>query len=245
MVLGGLWGAAFPALAIENRPTIAVIGHHGAQLVLVDSSEARALVMVGDPDDALMERIPAVMTLFRQRIDLLIASQPVLLRHAGWLRERWSLVHAVSLQSTMEPGQPAIPTTIVTEGIAIRLGGEMVLESRIGHRGEWDARRPLYPSPMWTISVTHSGGTVVISPDAESIDVAAPMAASLLISPEMPPPATSARMPVHAFACNYDSKSLEQHGNPGKPLTRIYPQDIARFVLHDKGIDLPPWTHQP
>lgn len=244
-VLGGIWGAAFPVLAMENRPTIAVIGHRNAQIVLVDSSEGRALILVGEPDDTLMDVLPAVMTLFRQRIDLVIASQPVLLRYAAPLKERWAIRHAISLQASAEASAPAMPTTTVTDGITVGLGGQMGLQCRIGHRAEWDARSPATSSALWTITIVHPGGDTAIAPDAPSLDAAAPEAATLLICPDIPPPGIAGRIPVQALACNYDSQSLEQNEETGTPLTRIYPRDIARFVLHDSGIDLPLWTQQP
>src|SRR5690606_41835668 len=49
LVLGAVWGATFPIVASESRPSIAIVGHRGAQLVLIDSGKARALVFLGDP----------------------------------------------------------------------------------------------------------------------------------------------------------------------------------------------------
>jgi hypothetical protein len=244
-VLGGMWGAAFPVFASENRPSMAVVGHKGAQIVLLDSSEARVLLLVGDPDERLFDTLPAMMTLFRQRIDVLVASQPVLLRHVRELQDRWTIRHAISIQHRPELETASIPTTPVTDVVSVSLGANITLECQVSHRREWDARTQHGTSTLWTASVHHPGSRTLIAPDLASLEASTRQPATLLISPDLPTAALTDVRPYGAYACNYDGEGIEDADTDALLLTRIYPQDIARFVLHDEGIDLPPWTYQP
>lgn len=241
-VLGGIWGAAFPALAMESRPTLSVVGRRNAQVVLIDSTDARALVLVGAPDDDLMSRLPAMMTMFRQRIDLIVGAQSILATRADRLRDRWTIIHAISLQSNETGEFLSMPATRVTGDIGISLGGGLSLICRVGHRDEWRSNGVKRESPLWTATLTHTGGTTVIAPDTASIAATSPPAASLIVTPDIPSPEVARRYPSRGFAANYDSASVEGDISTPGSLTRIYPEDIARFVLHDDGIDLPSWT---
>jgi hypothetical protein len=242
-VLGGIWGAAFPLVASENRPSLSVVGHKGAQLILIDSSEARALVMVGEPDDLLMDSLPAMMTLFRQRIDLLVAAQPVLVRHARRLQNRWAIRHALALESHPALDVPPVPTTSVSDVVSVSLGRSITLQCEVAHRNDWDARVAPTDQILWTASLRHPGGQTVIASDMHSLDASSHRSGTLLISPEIP--LDGAARNFGALACNYDSEAFEDAAVESLLVTRLYPEDIARFVLHDSGIDLPPWTFQP
>jgi hypothetical protein len=241
-ILGGIWATAFPALAMENRPTLALVGHRGAQLMVLDSSRARALILVGEPDDTLMSMLPAIMTVFRQRIDLMIGPGVVLAQHAGMLASRWSIERAITLGQAAPGEALAIPTTVLAGTIRLNLGAETTIVCRVGHRDEWKSDPPERASLFWTLTISHPGGAVTIAPDPLSLEVAAAPPATLLISPDIPPEEAVRRAPAEAFACNYDTDTIDRAGDTGKPLTRVYPEDIARFVFDASGIRLPPWT---
>lgn len=241
-VLGGVWGAAFPALAMESRPTLAAVGHRGAQIVLIDSTAGRALILLGDPDDNLIDRLPAMMTMFRQRIDLIIGSHAVLATRAARLRDRWSIQYAISMQPTATGEVLAMPTIRVTHNLAIGLGGGLTVVCTVGHRDEWSSTEPERESSLWTLTVNHVGGASVIAPDVASIEATNPPGSLLTLVPDLPPSDASRRSPTMAFAVNHDGVGNDDDIGVGRSLTRIYPEDIARFVLHREGIDLPAWT---
>jgi hypothetical protein len=241
-LIGGVWGAAFPAVASESRPSVAVVGEGKSQIVLIDSTDVRALLLVGSPNPSLMECLPAMMTLFRQRVDLVIGSRSMLEAEAMALRDRWSLSHAISLQTALEPVALAMPATVVTDSLAIDLGAGLNLTVRIGHRDEWRTGHPQRTEPLWSVELMHAGGTIAIAPDVPSLEATGTGASSMLLMPEAPRHSVLRIHPTSALAVNYDSELSEDTVTDGMALTRIYPEDIARFVLTEDELQLPPWT---
>ncbi len=241
-VLGAVWGAAFPALAMEGRPTIAVVGADNAQLALIDAGSARALVFIGEPDDALLERLPAMLTVFRQRIDLVVGSLPALDAHAKDLSDRWSIRHAVMISATDDASTLPFTSNTVSGALDIALGEHVMLKIRVGHRDEWRTPDPGSGPPLWSIRVVRNTDVVSIVPDARSFGATLPGPAAVLISPSAPSPELRAKSPTNAIAINFDSESIDPSPGDGVALTRIFPRDIARFVLAEDGVELPPWT---
>jgi hypothetical protein len=183
--LGGLWGAAFPAFAKQSRPSIAVVGHHHAQIALIDSTSARTLILLGEPDTRLLGQLPAMMTLFRQRIDLVIGSETILATSAAKLRDRWLTSQAIAFQTTANAPNLPLPTIQVTEPISIDLDGQVTLVCAPGHRDEWLVSSPPKPSPIWSIELRHSGYTIVFAPNAFSLATAAPAGPGVRVGGEL------------------------------------------------------------
>ncbi len=208
-ILGAVWGAAFPALAMEGRPTIAVIGEQNAQLALIDAGSARALVFIGEPDDALLERLPAMLTVFRQRIDLVIGSAPTLAAHAGALSVRWNVRHAVTVSPAHESPSLPIPSTTVSDALDIALGEHVTLEIRVGHRDEWRTPDPGSGQPLWSLHVRRDTAAVTIVPDARSFAATLPGPSAVLIAPSAPSPELRAKSPARSLAINFDSESID------------------------------------
>jgi hypothetical protein len=245
VVLGGLWGVAFPVFARENRPSVAIVGHRHAQIALVDSSSARALILLGEPDDRLIDQLPAMMTLFRQRIDLVIGSDTALAPSAADLNARWTTKQAIAFQSTTRASNPPIPTITVLTPISIDLDGHVTLVCSPGHRDEWLASSPQRTSPIWSIELRHSGSTIVFAPDALSLASATPASATMIVTPDAPSQATLRRTTASAWAVNHDTVNEYFKPSDGVALTRIYPEDISRFVWDNSTIVSPPWTQMP
>lgn len=240
-VLGALWGAAFPVLATEGRPTIAVIGERNAQVAVIDAGAARFLVLVGEPGESLLRRLPAMLTVFRQRIDVLVGTSPALVSHAHTVARKWRVRHAIVVSDTSDAPSLLMPSTIVADGIDISVGEKVRMELRIGHRDQWRWREP-GGMPMWSLRIMRGQSTVSIVPDVRSFAAIPPGPSALLIAPTAPPPELRAISPANALAVNYDSESIDPPPLDGVALARVYPQDIARFVLTDDGVEPPSWT---
>jgi hypothetical protein len=240
-LLGAIWGAAFPALATERRPTLAVIGKQTSQLTLLDSGLARALIISGEPDDDLFERLPAVMTVFRQRMDLIIGGSPILVARAKELADRWRARHAIVLSGSRSAPSLPMSSTVVSDVRQLSLGNEMSLQIRIGHRHEWRAATSSRSIPLWGISIHSQAARIAIAPDLASFLAVPPEPSSLLVAPDKPGQEMFTRGPAKAVAVNYDSSTLDPPPE-GVFVTRIYPRDIARFVFGEEGLELPPWT---
>lgn len=240
-VLGAVWGAAFPVLATEGRPTIAVIGERNAQLALVDAGAARLLVLVGEPDDRLLQRLPAMLTVFRQRIDVIVGTSTALIAHSQSLVRRWRVRHAIVMSNTADAPSLPVPATVVADGVDIEAGDTTRLALRIGYRDEWRLRGP-GGAPMWSLRIARGDSVVSIVPDARSFAAVPPGTSAVLVSPSAPPSELRAVSPASALAVNYDSDSIASPPGAGVALIRVYPQDISRFTLAGNGVELPPWT---
>lgn len=240
-LLGAIWGATFPILATERRPTLAVVGKGQTQLALLDSGQARALILSGEPDDDLLERLPAVMTAFRQRIDVIIGGSPMLMARTAELARRWRIRHAIVISGSRDAPSLPISSTVVSDARHLTLGTDMTLTLTIGHRHEWRSVTTSRSVPLWSINIEAHGGRVAITPDVTSFAAVPPERASLLVAPDMPGHELFARSPATAVAVNYDSSTI----NPppeGTLVTRVYPRDISRFVFGETGLELPSWT---
>lgn len=244
-VLGAVWGAAFPALAMEGRPTIAVVGEQNAQLALIDAGSVRAMIFIGEPDVALMERLPAMLTVFRQRIDIVIGSVFALVAQAGALSDRWKVRHAVAICPVNGSPSLSIPSTTVSDALDIALEERVTLEIRVGHREEWRTPDPGSGPPLWSMHVRRDATAVSIVPDARSFAATLPGPSAVLIAPSAPSPEIRSKAPANSLAINFDSESIDPPPSDGVALTRIFPRDIARFVLTDDGVELPAWTTLP
>lgn len=242
-LIGGLWATAFTGFATEDDASLSVVGGRGAQVVIVDSKPERALILVGMPDDHLLERLPAMMTIFRQRIDIIIGSHVALEHLAASFRSRWNLSHAVVLRSDVASTPLSMATTTVVESARIDLGRKLTIDCHVGHRGEWSESIHDTEDDYWCIQIDHAAGRVIIAPNAASLETITLPAASLLVVPEAPPKATLHRVQVSAIAANEDAKFLPDLA-ADIPLTRIYPIDVARFELTGEKLRLPPWTQQ-
>lgn len=244
-LFGALWGAAFPIVATERRPTIAVVGHRNAQVVLIDASPARALVLSGEPGVELLDMLPAIMTMFRQRIDLVIGAPSPLADHGQRIAQRWRVGHTIDLRGGEQVPSLWSSTTFVDKAIDIALGSSMELNIRMGFRGQWrpDAAEP--DSPLWCATLSTSGGDVVIAPNPASVSAVGPLSTALMIVPDAPDPNVLSASPTSALAVNYDSKTIDEAPAGQAALTRIFPRDVARIVIGDGALHLPEWTLTP
>lgn len=241
-LLGGLWGAAFPALATERRPTVSVVGEDNSQVVLVDSGTARALILAGEPEESLFEELPAMMTVFRQRIDLLIGGGPAIQSHVARLASRWRIRHALVMSTGVDAPSLPIASTVVSEAVDVELSTTVRGSVHIGHRNEWMAGAPAAQTPLWAIRIASGRASITIAPDVRSYAAIAPAPASVLVAPHAPSTALLAVSPVGAMAVNYDSHTIDPPALNGPVLTRVYPRDVARLVFDDDGIALPEWS---
>lgn len=241
-LLGALWGAAFPIVATERRPTIAVVGHHGAQIILIDTASSRVLFLSGEPDRDLLETLPAVMTVFRQRIDLVLATSSVLADNIQALQQRWRIRRAIALEGKTSAATFLVPTTVVDDGIDVSLDESTELRIRMGHRKAWLSTVQGPIPPIWRATIATRAGNVVVVPDIASLAAIGAPAASLLISPDAPVDELLRISPASAIAVNYDSETIRPAPKSGPALTRIYPVDVARFVIGEGAVILPEWT---
>jgi hypothetical protein len=200
------------------------------------------LGLSGEPDDELLETLPAIMTVFRQRIDLLVATPRVLAGRGIDLQRRWRIRHAISLGVSDVAPPSALPTTVVRDALDVSLNEDTRLLLRMGYRNAWRADEASPGSSLWNATLETPAGRVTIAPDVPSIAAIAPAPSALLIVPDAPAPEILGVSPSSGLAVNYDSDSLKSSPPSDLALTRIYPRDVARIVVAGDHLELPEWT---
>ena len=241
--IGSLWGAGLRATALPDVPTISVVGERRAQIVLLDAMGSRALILLGEPSTGLLERLPAMLTALRQRIDLIIGSESVLAGVAVDVAERWRARHTLIVPTWL--GGPDSPDTarasLVRSDLELGLGG-VKATMRISPRQEWRAgSSDSTDGPAWAVAVERETSRVLLSPTAAGTLIAGPRRPVLVITPGDDIRLVVEKISPLALAVNGDAVD-ESTRSRTLPLVRTFRDDVARFELGRDGVRLPPWA---
>lgn len=241
MVLGGIWGAGIGALALPKKPTLAVVGRQSAQIILLDTLSARVLIVLGDPDAGLVDQVPALMTIMRQRIDIVIGTAPGTAALGESFAFRWNVSQTIVIPDTIgsSPGPNTSTRSTSSQSTAINLDRGVSLSIDITTRGGWNG---LPPQSLWSVTVVHGRHTVVLGPDEASLLATAPDRLSLIIVPAVSGPSFEQKLSPGSIAINENNHREMHQRAHGTALVRTYPEDIARFVFAEDGIELPFWA---
>lgn len=241
VMAGGVWGAAIQRLATPSTPSLAIIGKRDAQIVLLDTTRIRVLILLGIPDEDLQLQIPALLTMLRQRVDIVIGSISAIESLGQEFMERWQVTKSLVFpeSSVVRPGAPL--QTSVTSDMTADLGTGISLQLTSTMRGAWNAAEA--PRNLWQVLITDGRTNVSLSPNVASALILAPQAATLLIIPRADPGQILSPLYPAALATNArDDLELPDDTSRTISLVRTYPQDISHFELVHIGLQLPAWT---
>jgi hypothetical protein len=230
VIAGGAWGAAIQALAKPSTPTLSIIGKGETQVILLDTTRLRVLILCGTPDEELRAQIPALLTMLRQRIDILVGTSAALdaLGHEFW--QRWRVSHSFVLADGVTAGQDTSTQTWITQAVGAELGDGVSIDFSLTTRDEWEAT--MEPRSLWAVTVRAGSSLVTLAPDMDS--------ALVLSAPRSTLVATL--LPASIAVNSEDDLTWPTEDPSGAVLVRIYPEDISRFELRDDGIALPTWA---
>jgi hypothetical protein len=127
-------------MGLPDVPTLSVVGTGASQLALLDTTGARALIVLGLPQQDVLDQVPAMLTTFRQRIDLLIGDEAAIDVVAGHARDRWNTAHELVIPTALG-GRAALERsrrTVVRSGLTIELGDGCTTTLTIAPQGEWE-----------------------------------------------------------------------------------------------------------
>lgn len=241
MVAGGMWGGALRVLATPTGPTLSVIGRDTAQIALLDTLSVRVLVVINQPDSGLVDRIPALMTVMKQRIDIVIASTQGATSLGASFEARWNVNHTIIIPEDFDVYRA--PTSharsLLNRGTTLDLGRGVTVELMVTSRDGWNN------SPanlLWSMKVSHYGIAVVLGPNDASLLATSIDRPSLIVAPQITTFSIGKKLTPGGIAVNANDRQDIFDDDRNFALTSIYPEDIGRFTFKENGIELPAWT---
>lgn len=240
LAAGAAWGTAIHTLGTPSVPSLSVIGKQGMQIALLDTTKVRVLFLLGTPDSELREEIPGILTVLRQRIDIVVGSSDGVDALGAPFRERWRVRHTLVIPEGGSTVAPTVDSTGVTQDLNIDLGDGGSIDIQITSRGGWN--RTATTHTLWVVALHSGQHKLTLAPTAESLAALVDGGSSLLILPDMRTGRSAAALQAHIIATNgrHDLTFPRESGR-GAVLVRTYPHDVARFELHVDGIALPSW----
>lgn|GEM_PF-4364586 len=243
ILAGGVWGAAIQRLARTSSPSLAVIGRKDAQITLLDTPRIRVLILLGEPDEDLQNQIPALLTMLRQRIDIVIGSASSVESLGQAFMKRWRVTRSLVFPEGANIGPDTSSRTWVIADMTADLGSGISLQLTSTMRDAWNAAAT--PHNLWQVLVTDGRTKVSLTPNASSAAILTPQGVTLLITPRVNPEEVLPLLHPAVIASN-TRDDLELPTDTSRPvsLVRTYPQDISHFGLMDTGLQLPSWTER-
>jgi hypothetical protein len=242
-LVGGGWAAGLRATSMPAHPTLSLVGVDSAQIALLDTTSVRVVIALGTPTDKLVDQIPALMTVLRQRIDLLVTHETVLPMLGPSFTSRWAVRHHLVIPEPVDGSDTPTPPdhTRVVSDLAVDLNNDFTLNLRVSPRNEWalqngEARR------LWSITLQHANTVILLAPDTSAAVATSDDRPSLVVTPGPDPDLLVGKLAPGGIAMN--AGHLDDAQRPTVVL-RTHLDDIARIEFRDKRITLPPWAEDP
>lgn len=242
IVIGAIWGAGVGALASLKHPTLSVIGRDSAQIAILDTLSVRVLIILGVPDQGLIDQIPALMTMMRQRIDIVIGMPTGLATLGTSFASRWNVGHTIAVPDNLETssGPNTSTRSTLTRSTALDLDGRVSLGIDIISRNGWNT---LPQSLLWSATIVHGSSFVLLgADDASLLATARERRPLLIVAPAITRSSIAIKLTPGSIAVNSDAQQDSQNEPNAFAIVQTFPEDIARFVFKEEGIELPAWT---
>lgn len=241
LVAGSAWGAALQALATPTKPSLSIVGREDAQIALLDTTKIRVLILLGIPDNRLQTQIPALLTVFRQRVDILVGSRDAVDALEPGFSSRWHIARTlvVSDDGSGRPGD--LTTTLVDGNLDVNLGSGINMHIKSTTRNAWSNVDPT--RSFWLASITHGDRYMCLAVDPKSCTLLAPRYATLITCPVADPADLTQKLAPASIATNARDRMKIDTTTLSNPwIIRVFPTDIARFTFDEKGLRLPEWS---
>lgn len=220
---GTLIGLGGMALT-RNGASIRFIGRRNTIIALLDTSTERALIVLGERDDDLLDFVPGLKTVGNTRIDLVIAGHHILSTSAA--REHFQLVSTSTISVQGSASLPPIrgDVTAVTSSSTIKLGKNT--EIKISVAGIQDDQPDFLVdiATRETRLVLLSGGSTLRMNDIASPD--------LLALPGSADQLTRSNITPQILVCNTRSEAIKV------PQMEVFPLDPSIIRLNDGSLSV-------
>jgi hypothetical protein len=238
MAAGGWWATALAFVSRTRTPVVEVTGSAESQLVIVDTGRTRSLIVIGESIDSLLNDLPRRMGLFRQRIDLLFATESALSTLPAGLYDRWRFGAVIALPG----GSPDLPTraaATIRDPTAFDLSAGVTLRC-------WPQYRSSRPEPTWRMEIERLGQVMALAASTDDLSMVPAPKYALAVAPHGS--ISLARRKSVAAAIALNARVIDRQGagaGDDMILTRIFDMDVARFEMQRGQIRLPDWSIVP
>lgn len=240
LAAGAAWGTAIYALGTPSVPSLSVVGKQEMQIALLDTTKIRILFLLGTPDSELQEQIPGILTMLRQRIDIVVGASEAVDALGAPFRHRWRVSHTLVIPEADSTITPTNNRTWVTRDVVVDLGDGASIDIQATSRAGWN--RTATPHALWAAALHSGRQKISLAPSAESLAALVDTGSSLLVVPDAQTGKPAADLEARIVATNgREDLTFPREGGLGAILVRTYPQDVARFELRPDGIALPAW----
>lgn len=194
-VVVGLVGAS----VTRGDVSIRFIGRQSTIIALLDTGEARAMLVLGQRDDDLLENIPGLKTVGNTRIDLVIASHRVLATHAAREHLQIDSTPTIAIQANTSLAPIRGDITPVTSAIELEVGDAIPVRITASGSGLPDLEAD---DPDFVISAKYDETRILFASSDSALRLTDDGACDLLAVPGSPGNVALARYKPQLFVSN-------------------------------------------
>lgn len=238
-------GSAIADFVVRGKPRLMVVGEDEWQIALLLAARTRVLILNGEPTPDALETIPMLLSVMRQRIDVVIGSSVGLALLPPDFRERWMVRRIIPV-----PDEGDIQTEKTVLGQVLHLSNNLHVEVSASPRGFW-ARTSgdITRTATGIVTISCSESIITIGRNLETIADLGPSSTTVAIAPTGSIDYLARHLRVPTICINADQAREQKmdfrasHLVPPamRSLVRIFPLDVAEFALQEQGITVPAW----
>lgn len=232
---GGAWSAGFLWATRVDSPRLEVIGIDATQLILLDTTAERVLIVAGPHHERMLDTLPDMLGALRHRIDILFASESALHMGAESIRDRWNVGRTFALPEVASNLSPSADIAVV-QPLDVTLSHGVSLRC-IPHRRY--AQSALGSDPGWRIEIQRGSQIIGIASSFEILSSVPAGPYGLAIAPS----GSIQLAERKSLAASYGVNEWNiQDSVISTTQVRIFERDVAEFTIGNDSIGLPDWT---
>ncbi|MDQ3540754.1 MAG: hypothetical protein M3440_08715 [Chloroflexota bacterium] len=238
-------GSAIAAFVVQGKLRLLVVGEDEWQIALLLAARTRVLILTGALTQDAMAAIPMLLSVMRQRIDVVIDSSASLASLPDGFRQRWMVRRIIPLAD-----DGASSTEMTSLDQVLYIPGALRVNVSASPRGFWTERSGGSDRTATGLVTISAGGSIIaIARNLETIADLGPALTTLAIAPVGSIDRVARRLRVPTICINADQVRDQKidFGGGGlvasgaRSLVRVFPQDVAEFRLLEDGIAIPAW----
>lgn len=238
-------GSAIAGFVVRGTPRLMVVGEEEWQIALLLVARTRVLILNGDPTPNSLEVIPMLLSVMRQRIDVVIGSSIALASLPSGFRKRWMVRRFIPL-----PDEGGTVAGLTAPDRILHIPGDVHVGISASPRGFWSGSSSgVARSATAIVSITCRECIITIGRTLEAIADLGSSSTTVAIAPNGSIDYLARHLRVPTICINADQVREQTMGvgaralvpPVSRSLVRIFPQDVAEFGLQAQGIAIPSW----
>lgn len=245
VVCTAIGGSSIAAMVVRGEPRLLVVGENQWQVALLLASRTRVLMLTGDLSREAVEVIPMLMSVMRQRIDVVVGPASGLALLPDRFRQRWMVRSFIPL-----PDDNGTSLEKPAPGRLLQLPGGFHVAVFSVPKGFWaESSRAAMRSATHVITISWSRYVIAIADSLEAIAEFGSGSTTMAVAPggAIEHIARVLRVPTLCINADQvrdqdiDAGSDSSHRLADRMLVRIFPEDVAEFRLRHDGVAIPSW----